>query len=86
MCLSAIITPSETSTSPLGPINFAGPLPLMSPDERTGASNLKRIASLFEISTCVPLRTGPKIRTPLILCLVGLQHLFFFSCVLSWLA
>ena len=49
---------------PFGPTRRQAPLPSISPDSRMGAATPIARASVKDSSTCVALRTGPRILTP----------------------
>ena len=62
-CRAARITPSFSSTTPLGPTSTQPGVPLMLPLCRTGASMPSEIASVNANSTWLAGRVGPSTRT-----------------------
>ena len=78
MCLFAMITPSESSTSPQGPTNLHGAEPPTSPLSLTGATTPSVRASVKETSTCDAFLSGPRTIT------AGYSQIYsFFSIVNS---
>ena len=59
-----MMQPSESVTTPLGPMIVMGEDPARSPDSRTGGLTFSTKLSVLEISTCDFLRSGPSTRTP----------------------
>jgi len=59
----ATMTPSDSSTSPAGPISLQAPEPFTSPLSRMGASMPRVRASVAETSTWSALRVGPRMDT-----------------------